>query len=119
MEVINTNTAVNGTQTATTRSATAEVEVTKKTITGSGESFAPDLKIYPNPFMDEVQITGAVSGLGQAMPLRVINSEGSVAHTQIITCPDEIARLEHLPVGVYFFWLEKDRKAKTIKVVKQ
>ena len=98
-------------------------------ITSSSELFAPNLKIYPNPFTDAVRITGAVSvgaglapaqqtGRGQAVPLRITNAAGMVVHTQMLTGDDETLRLEYLPTGVYFFRVEKDGKAKTEKVVK-
>ena len=90
-------------------------------ITGTGEMFAPDLKIYPNPFTGEVRIVGAVVETLRAtsLQMRVINAAGAVVHTQMITNPDETIRLEHLPAGVYFFVIENGKQAKTVKVVKE
>ena len=96
----------------------ATVTVSHETVTGTEDVFAPDLKIYPNPFTGEVRIIGAVE-TWRAASLQITNAAGVPVHAQMLANPDEIIRLEHLPAGVYFFRLEKDGKAKTIKVVKQ
>jgi hypothetical protein len=83
-------------------------------VTGTEDLFAPNLKIYPNPFTGLVRIAGA-----EGCTLQVITEAGAVVHTQKITNPDETIRLEHLPAGVYFFRMEKDGKTKTEKVVKE
>ena len=89
---------------------------------GSGTSaevlFAPDLKIYPNPFTDAVHIAGVDIETGRMPLLQVINSSGMTIHTQLITKPDEIIRLHHLPAGVYFFRVEKDGRVRTLKGVR-
>ena len=98
------------------------VTATFETVTGESELFAPDLKIYPNPFADVVRITGigetGEKGETGKTGLRVINAAGSVVHTQIITSPDEIIHLGHLPAGVYFFTIENGKQSKTVKAVK-
>ena len=91
--------------------------ITPDAVTGTGEIWNIDLKIYPNPFTGEVYITGVVETL-RAMSLRITNASGAIVHTQTITNPDEIIHLEHLPAGVYFFVFEKDKKVKTVKIVK-
>jgi hypothetical protein len=123
------------------KSGNAEVTVNSGSITGTDELFAPDLKIYPNPFADVVYITGMVvgaglapaqypaqhhaqqtgqqTGRGQAVPLRVTNAAGIIVHTQKITGTDETIHLEHLPAGLYFFHFEKDGKTKTVKAIKK
>ena len=91
------------------------------------EIFAPDLNIYPNPFTDEVRITGIgeieekgkKGKIGETVQLQVINSAGIVVYTQKITNPDETIRLEQLPSGVYFFTIESDGQSKTVKIVKE
>jgi hypothetical protein len=50
--------------------------------------------------------------------LQVITVNGVVVHTQKVVSPDETIHLEWLPAGMYFFRVEKDGKAKTIKAVK-
>jgi len=90
---------------------------TKTPVTGMDDVFAPDLKIYPNPFTGEVHVAGVVE-TGRAPSLQVINAVGVTVHTQTITNPEETIRLDHLPAGVYFFQLEMDRKSKTVKVIK-
>jgi hypothetical protein len=87
-------------------------------ITGVPELDAPDLKVYPNPFTDVLHLTGISAETWRAASLQVINAAGVVVHTQKIVNPDETIRLEHLPAGVYFFRIEKDGKAKTVKVIK-
>ena len=80
--------------------------------------FALALKIYPNPFTDAVRIAGVDVEKGRMPLLQVINSTGMAAHTQWITQPDKIIRLHHLPTGVYFFRVEKDGQARTLKGVR-
>jgi hypothetical protein len=75
---------------------------------------ALSLQVYPNPFAGTLHLTGA-----EGCVLQVITVNGAVVHTQKVTHPDEIISLENLPAGLYFFRLEKDGKAKTVKVVKQ
>ena len=93
--------------------------------TSAEDLFAPNLKIYPNPFTGKVRIVGAVetveigkTGKAGETVLRVINAAGVIVHMQMMTSPDETIRLEHLPAGVYFFMVEKDGKTKTSKIVK-
>jgi hypothetical protein len=81
--------------------------------TGIDDHFAPDLKIYPNPFAGAVRIAGA-----EGCTLRIMNIAGAVVHTQKITGSDETLQLEHLLPGVYFFRIEKGIQVKTIKTIK-
>jgi hypothetical protein len=48
----------------------------------------------------------------------VINTAGTVVHTQKVENPDETIHLEQLPAGLYLFQIEKDGKTKTIKAVR-
>jgi len=95
---------------------------TTASVTGAVETWrSASLQIYPNPFTDAVRIIGAgavETGSVTSVQIRIINAAGVVVHTQIITGNDETIRLEHLPAGVYFFRLEKDGKAETVKVVR-
>jgi hypothetical protein len=108
--ITNVNNSVNGAKTATTTSNVAAVTVNEK-VTSAEELFAPNLKVYPNPFTGEVRITGIDVGVGlaptqptqqtghgQAVSLRIINTAGVVVHTQIITNSDETIHLGHLTV---------------------
>ena len=112
-----------------TITVTAEDGTTKKTytvtvirgsVTNEEDNFASELNIYPNPFTGDVRITGAMvgAGLAPAQQIQVINAAGAIVHIQMITSPDEIIRLEHLPAGVYFFRIENNGKTKTVKMVK-
>ena len=81
--------------------------------TSAGEIFAPNMKVYPNPFTDAVRITDA-----EGCTLRVINAAGMIIYTQKIESPDEMLRMQNLPAGMYFFRVEKNKQAKTIKAIK-
>ena len=70
-------------------------------------------KVYPNPFMDELYITGAIGHT-----LQIIDAKGTIVHIQKIINSDELIRLEHLPINVYFFRIEKNGIKHTIKVIK-
>lgn len=95
-------------------SAAATVTVEFTILTGMEDSFAPNLNIYPNPFVDMLHITGAESST-----LRIMDVTGVMVHTQKITGSEEIIHLEQLLPGVYFFHVEKDGQAKVIKAIKQ
>ncbi len=110
------NTIVNGTATTYTLSnlsAEATVTVEFELATGIENIFTPDLQIYPNPFVNELYITGA-----ENCTLRVMNIVGTAVHIQKISGANEIIHLEQLPAGVYFFRLEKDGQSKTVKILK-
>jgi len=89
-------------------------------ISTSAEAFfAPDLKAYPNPFTDMLHITGMAVETWHVASLRVINTAGTVVHTQTITNPDETIHLGHLPAGMYFIRFENGGRVTVIKAVKQ
>jgi len=92
---------------------TYTVEIIRTTATGVESDFVPDLNIYPNPFNGVVRLAGA-----EGCVLQVITVSGVVVHTQMITNSDETIRLEYLPAGIYFFFVEKDGKAKAVKIMK-
>jgi len=112
------NTVVNGidntSYTLSDLSAAATVTAEFDKVTGIEDHFVPNLNIYPNPFEEMLHITGA-----ENCTLRVMDVAGAVAHIQKITSADEIIRLKQLLSGVYFFRVEKDGQAKTIKVMKK
>lgn len=82
-------------------------------LTGTGEIFAPNLNVYPNPFVDMLRIEGA-----EGCILHVINGNGSIVHFQKIENADQTIHLDHLPNGIYIFRIEKDHLMKILKVVK-
>jgi len=86
--------------------------------TGTEEFLASDLKVYPNPFADVVCITGMVLDTGYAPSLQIINTAGTVVHTQKITSPNENIYLEHLPAGMYIIRLKNGSMIKTMKIIK-
>ena len=81
--------------------------------TGTGEIFAPDLKVFPNPFAGMIRIRGAEGSI-----LQVIDGNGVIVHIQKMDNYDETLRLEHLQSGVYFFRIQKDKQMVTLKAVK-
>lgn len=96
----------------------ATITISGQTVTGDEDVFFSDMKIYPNPFGDVVRINGVVETHYNAS-LRVTNAAGVIVHTQQITQHEEIIRLEQLAAGVYFFCIEKNGQAKTVKIVKE
>jgi len=95
----------------------AEATVTVEfELTGVGIEipFASTLQIYPNPFTNGLNIAGA-----ENCTLQVIDVVGKLVYAQKITDTNEVVRLNQLSAGVYFFRLEKDGQAKTIKVMKK
>lgn len=86
--------------------------------TETEEILAPKPVIYPNPFTDEVRITG-IAETWHAASLQIINALGITVHARIIHNRPESVLLEHLPDGVYIFRLEKDRQTLSVKVVKR
>ena len=93
----------------------ADITLTAKwtKLTGSEDIFAPNLKVYPNPFVGMLHIVGA-----EGCVLQVISGNGVIVHIQKIENTEETVRLEQLPEGVYIFRLEKYQQVKTLKVVK-
>ncbi len=101
-----------------TTPVTADLTLTAQW-TGDAPSGYHDLslintKLYPNPFTGNIHIIGAEGGL-----LRVMNSVGAVVYIRKLTSDDENINLEQLPLGMYFFHLEKDGKTKVIKGIKE
>ena len=97
---------------------TQESSIFTATPTGTTNISANELKVYPNPFVDEVHITGTYDA-ARTTTLRIFNSNGAVVHAQRITSPNETLSLGSLPSGIYFFRLENDGKATTVKAVKR
>ena len=87
--------------------------VFEKIITGVETPFAQNLKVYPNPFIDQINMMGA-----NGCTLRVVDVTGATVHFQKITKPVETVHLEQLPAGLYFFHVEKNGMTCTIKTIK-
>jgi hypothetical protein len=78
-----------------------------------GETLETGISVYPNPFTDELHLTGA-----EGCTLTVTTESGVTVHTQRVIHADETLHLEKLPAGMYLFHLEKRNKTKTVKAVK-
>jgi uncharacterized protein YjdB len=107
-----------GTTTITVTTAdgnkTADCEVTvQSSPNGMEDNLKTDISAYPNPFKGMLHITGA-----EGHTLTVLTVVGETVHIQKVTSTDETIALEHLPTGLYLFRLEKDKKTRTMKMVK-
>ena len=91
-----------------------QVEFVEDTWVGIDDIITPNLQLFPNPFTNTVNITGAENGT-----LKIMDITGAIVHIQEITGANETIRLEQLSAGIYFFRVEKDGEVETIKVVKK
>lgn len=73
-----------------------------------------NIKVYPNPFVDILNVVGAENST-----LQVVDVAGLVVHTQNITSSDENINLEKLLPGMYFFQLKKEGQVKIVKGIKK
>jgi hypothetical protein len=97
------------------RVATVTVNDWKTAIPAAEDESAVELRLYPNPFSDELYLKGA-----KGCTLRIFTPDGILIHIRkIMTASDEIIRLKHLPAGIYLFRLDRDGKTKTIWGVKR
>jgi len=81
---------------------------------GVENSFAANIQIYPNPFTDALNITGAENSV-----LQVMDIAGVKVYKQEIRANNEVIHLKTLSPGVYFFHIEKDKQVKIVKIVKE
>jgi len=112
------NTVVNETNTTYSLSnlneaATVTVEF-QLDDTGLEENFAPSLNVYPNPFTDALQISGA-----ENCRVSIMDIAGSLVDTHKIKGNQETIDLGQLSSGVYLLNIEKDNQTKVIKVIKK
>lgn len=83
-------------------------------VSGYDDLLKIDIKLYPNPFANQLHVTGA-----EACVLRIMNSVGKVVLVKNVTGNEEVVDLSNLAVGVYFFRFEKDGKSLTMKGIKE
>lgn len=95
-------------------SAAATVSVDFEIVTGTGNSFADNLQVYPNPFTDVVNIKGAGNGA-----LQIMDVAGTNVYKQKVSTDDEDIHLEKLSAGVYFLHIEKNKQLKVVKIIKK
>jgi hypothetical protein len=82
-----------------TKSGSATVAVTAAP-TGVDNQLTVAAALYPNPFADELHLAGA-----EGCALRVISASGATVYTRLLTSTNEAIRLENLPSGLYFYYL--------------
>jgi len=104
----------NATYTLSNLTGIATVTVEFEIATGVEKSFAANIQIYPNPFTDALNITGAENSV-----LKVMDIAGAKVYKQKISGHNEVIRLKKLSPGVYFFHIEKDKQVKIVKIVKK
>ena len=80
-------------------------------LTGTATTNAAIVQLYPNPFSESVQVTGAAGAM-----LQIVNISGITIHIQPITDSNQTVELEHLPAGVYFFRFDNGEVVKMLKV---
>jgi hypothetical protein len=81
--------------------------------TGIEELNSEDMKLFPNPFWNEIHIQGAAG-----CTLQITNAAGTMVYVKKLTNPSETVSTKDLPEGIYLLRLEKDGKVKIIKGVK-
>jgi len=92
----------------------AEVKVEFKATVGFDDIPKAIVQLFPNPFTNEVSITGAANS-----NLQVLCVLGKVVHTQRIMNETESVQLGQLSNGVYFFRLERNGELQTFNVIKR
>jgi hypothetical protein len=104
----------NATYTLSNLTGIATVTVEFDLATGVENSFAANIQIYPNPFTDALNITGAENSV-----LQVLDVAGAKVYKQKISGNNEVIDLKKLSPGVYFLHIEKDKQVKIVKIVKK
>ncbi|HET9571086.1 MAG TPA: metallophosphoesterase [Bacteroidales bacterium] len=92
----------------------ATVTVEFEIATGVANSFDANIKLYPNPFLDVLNITGAENSV-----LKVMDIAGKKIFNQKISRNNEVIQLKKLSPGVYFFHIEKEKQEEIIRIVKR
>jgi hypothetical protein len=104
----------NATYALSNLTAIATVTVEFEVTSGIENSFGANIQIYPNPFTDELIISGAENSL-----LEIMDITGMKVFKQKISGNDEVIQFKKLSPGVYFFHIEKDKQVKIVKIVKK
>ena len=108
---------VNGTNTTYTLSnlaGTTTITVEFELVTGIENSFASNIQLYPNPFADALNISGAENGM-----LKVMDLAGAKVFEQRIRSNNEVIQLKNLSPGLYLFQIEKDKQVKQLRIIKK
>ena len=73
------------------------------------------LSIYPNPVIDEMQVTG----LSNYREFTIINVEGKIMMKGNLSAPSKSISVQHLPSGVYLLKLIGNSETQTLKFIKR
>ncbi len=83
--------------------------------TGIEQLSANNISVFPNPFMDEINI----SGLGEKTELKVMNVLGEVLYSFSINTPNFTLRTSHFNNGIYFLEMINKMGKVVKRIVKQ
>jgi hypothetical protein len=73
-----------------------------------------EINIYPNPFVDKINITGIKNDIRVSLT----NSIGEVIKESIVTDSESFLSIEMLPPGLYFLTLQMDGRIRTFKMMR-
>ncbi|NLO70575.1 MAG: T9SS type A sorting domain-containing protein [Porphyromonadaceae bacterium] len=85
-----------------------------KVSTGLSDANAYRVKLYPNPFEQEIIVESANDAW-----LQVFNASGVCVYSQKLTLERETVQLTNLPAGIYYFRIEKDGKSNAFVTIKK
>ena len=87
----------------------------------SSNSSDSNLRIYPNPIIDNMTITFSVSGLLQAR-INIFDIFGKSVHSEMVQANDGtnsyLCNISQLEKGVYLIVISNGSKRSTVKIVK-
>lgn len=81
------------------------------------EEILPQVKVYPNPFTNDLNLQVGVAGKGANV--KVYNTAGVLVWASVITGANQVLPLKHLPAGVYQLVVWNGKETAAIKLLKQ
>ena len=108
---------VEGTETVNfiVNTGTKNITAESKTVTETPSWQARNIKVYPNPAVDVVH----VSGLEGVYIVKMVNILGQLLYSATGTSPELSLNIGHLPSGMYFLRIESNQATTTYKIIKQ
>ena len=77
------------------------------------------LSVYPNPFVNEIIVTGNNSMPLSGKKVKVFGATGKLFYSQVMTTQKLNIRTDHLPAGMYLIRVEGESKTMVYKLIKQ